>query len=209
MIDTGQLVLFIAASWILILTPGPDMIYVITRGISQGPKAGVLSAVGVILGIFVHTTFAAFGLAVILRTSAIVFSVVKYLGAGYLIYLGIKSFMEKSVFQFGKNREHKRLRVVVVQGLLSNVFNPKVALFFLAFLPQFVTPENGPVAVQMMMLGLLFAGFGLVFLVTVGYFSGAIGHWLSTRESVSKRIHWLTGSILVALGLRLVFIEHR
>ena len=181
----------------------------ITRGVSRGPKAGVLSAVGVVLGIFVHTSFATFGLAFILRTSAIVFSVVKYLGAGYLVYLGIKSLIEKNTFQSGKNREDRRLRAVVVQGLLSNVFNPKVALFFLAFLPQFVTSENGSVAVQMMMLGLMFAGFGLVFLVTVGYFSGAIGHWLSMCESVSKRIRWLTGSVLVALGLRLVFIKHR
>ncbi len=209
MIEPAQLALFIGASWILIITPGPDMIYVITRGIAQGPKAGIVSAIGVIIGIFIHTTFAAFGLAIILSTSAIAFSIVKVLGAGYLIYLGIKSFREKNAFQFSRNKPFKKLRTLMAQGILSNVLNPKVALFFLAFLPQFVTSENGPVAVQMIILGLLFAGFGLVFLVTIGYFAGAIGHWLSTRESVARRIRWLTGSILVALGLRLVFMDNR
>jgi threonine/homoserine/homoserine lactone efflux protein len=152
--------LFFAASWVLIITPGPDMIYVITRGISQGRKAGMISAIGVTLGILVHTIFAACGLAIVLRTSA-------------------------------------------------NVLNPKIALFFLAFLPQFVNQGHGSAAIQMVYLGLMFALFGVVFLVLLGYFSGKIGLWFSNKQNFAEKIRWFTGSVLIALGLRLAFMERR
>ena len=177
--------------------------------VAEAPELLVDDAVGVVLGIFVHTLFASLGLAIILSTSAIAFSIVKLLGAGYLIYLGIRSLRDKNTFHLDRSKSSKKLHTIMAQGILSNVLNPKVALFFLAFLPQFASSENGPVAVQMMILGLLFAGFGLVFLVTIGYFAGAIGNWLSMRKSVYRRIRWLTGSILVGLGLRLVFMEYK
>jgi threonine/homoserine/homoserine lactone efflux protein len=207
--DANDLILFIAASWILIITPGPDMLYVITRGISQGPKAGVISAVGVTLGIFIHTLFAALGLAVILRTSAIAFFMVKYIGALYLVYLGIKTLTDKSSMVLQRSGESAKIKTIFIQGMLSNVFNPKIALFFLAFLPQFVKPENGSVPLQMIFLGLSFASFGIVFLMLLGYFSGNVGTWLSRRHSVANKVRRLTGSILIALGLRLAFIEQK
>ena len=207
--DMTNFAIFFAASWILILTPGPDMLYVITRGISQGRKAGVISAIGVTLGILVHTIFAAFGLAMILRTSAVAFLAVKYAGAVYLIYLGIKSVRDKSGLTFNSDKIQVSIRKIFVQGILSNVLNPKIALFFLAFLPQFVNPESGNVAFQMVYLGLTFALFGVVFLVLLGYFSGGIGSWLSRQRFFADKIRWFTGSILIALGLRLAFIERR
>ena len=209
MMDLTNFAIFFGACWILIITPGPDMIYVITRGISQGRKAGVISAIGVTLGILVHTIFAAFGLAMILRTSALAFLIVKYAGAVYLIYLGIKSVKDKSGLEFNRDNASVSNRTIFVQGVLSNVLNPKIALFFLAFLPQFVNPEFGNVALQMVYLGLTFAFFGLVFLVLLGYFSGGIGSWLSRRHFFADKIRWVTGSILIALGLRLAFIERR
>jgi threonine/homoserine/homoserine lactone efflux protein len=207
--ELSNFALFFAASWILIITPGPDMIYVITRGISQGRKAGVISAFGVTLGILVHTIFAAFGLAIILRTSALAFLAVKFVGAGYLIYLGVKSFKSKSDFSFNKNKTKDGIKTIFLQGLLSNVLNPKVALFFLAFLPQFVNPKFGSSSIQMVCLGLTFALFGIFFLVLLGYFSGGIGSWLSRKRNLAKKIRWFTGSILILLGLRLAFMERR
>jgi len=207
--EWSNFALFFAASWILIITPGPDMIYVITRGISQGRKAGVISAVGVTLGILVHTIFAAFGLAMILRTSALAFLAVKFSGAGYLIYLGVKTFKNKSDFTFDNDKQKVGIRTIFVQGILSNVLNPKIALFFLAFLPQFVNPEHGSASIQMVYLGLTFALFGIVFLVLLGYFSGGMGSWLSNKQNYAEKIRWFTGSILIALGLRLAFMERK
>ncbi len=207
--EWSNLVLFFAASWILIITPGPDMIYVITRGISQGPNAGMISAVGVTLGILVHTIFAALGLAIILKTSAYVFLVLKFAGACYLIYLGIRSLKDKSSFVFDGNKQPVKIRTIFIQGILSNVLNPKIALFFLAFLPQFVDPRYGNASIQMVFLGLVFALFGVVFLVLLGYFSGGIGSWLSRKRSFAEKIRWFSGSVLVALGVRLVFMERK
>jgi threonine/homoserine/homoserine lactone efflux protein len=207
--EWSNLALFIAASWILIITPGPDMIYVITRGISQGRKAGVISAIGVTLGIFVHTTFAAFGLAIILKTSVMAFFAVKFVGAGYLIYLGIKALKDKTALNFKNNKPQANIRTVFIQGIMSNVLNPKIALFFLSFLPQFVNPDYGSASIQMVYLGLTFALFGVVFLALLGYFSGSIGSWLSRQHHLSDKIRWFTGSILILLGLRLAFMERR
>ena len=201
--------LFFAASWVLIITPGPDMIYVITRGISQGRKAGMISAIGVTLGILVHTIFAACGLALILRTSALAFLAVKFAGAGYLIYIGVKTLKEKSDFKFNRDRPKDGIGKIFVQGILSNVLNPKIALFFLAFLPQFVNPGHGSASAQMVYLGLIFALFGIVFLVLLGYFSGRIGLWFSNKRNFAEKIRWFTGSVLIALGLRLAFMERR
>ena len=207
--EWSNFALFFAASWMLIITPGPDMIYVITRGISQGRKAGMISAVGVTLGILVHTLFAACGLAIILRTSALAFLAVKFAGAGYLIYLGVKTLSDKSEFEFNRDRPKDGIRKIFVQGLLSNVLNPKIALFFLAFLPQFVNPGQGSSSIQMVYLGLMFALFGIVFLVLLGYFSGGIGLWLANKQNFAEKIRWFTGSVLIVLGLRLAFMERR
>ena len=207
--DTASFILFFTASWVLIVTPGPDMIYVMTRGISQGPRAGVVSALGVTLGILAHTMLAAFGLAVILSTSALAFLFVKYVGAGYLIYLGIQSFRDKSRLDFTKNKPPAAIGAVFIQGVFSNLFNPKIALFFLAFLPQFVKPENGSTTVQMLFLGGVFALSGVVFLVFLGYFSGGVGKWLAKRAHLADKIRWFTGGVLIALGLRLAFLERK
>src|SRR5215208_3087481 len=148
MIDPSKYILFVGVSWALIITPGPDMLYVITRGVTQGRRAGMLSAIGVICGILVHTTAAALGLTLILQTSALAFLIVKTLGAAYLIYLGIKAWWEKSTFHLPASTSNVSSRRVFWQGVFSNVLNPKVAIFFLAFLPQFVDKGGSHIALQ-------------------------------------------------------------
>lgn len=201
--------LFIALSWMLIITPGPDIIYVLTRGISNGRKAGLISATGVTLGLLVHTLFAALGLSIILKTSAIAFTVVKLSGAVYLVYLGIKTILEKKKINIVKT-EVIKTRKIFVQGILSNVLNPKVALFFMAFLPQFIT-INGhySTSLQLIILGLVFAIFGFIFLIVLGYFSGWVGKQLMRNYAFARRLQNISGMILILLGIRLAFIKRK
>jgi threonine/homoserine/homoserine lactone efflux protein len=208
MLEPTNLMLFITASWALIVAPGPDLLYVLTRGLTQGRLAGLLSALGVCSGILVHTFAAAFGLAALLQTSALAFMVVKYVGAAYLVYLGIKALRDKSGLSAPREGKPMSFQKVLWQGFLSNVFNPKVALFFLAFLPQFVMPGEGA-AVQMLMLGGLFVVMTLAFTSLVGFFAGGLGRWLAGRRGVANTLRWLTGGVFIGLGVRLAFTERR
>jgi threonine/homoserine/homoserine lactone efflux protein len=207
MIEPAKFALFAAVSWALIITPGPDMFFVITRGMAHGRKAGILSAIGVVCGILVHTTAAAFGLTLILQSSAFVFLLVKYVGATYLLYLGIKAWRDKSTFSPQSPTSVMNSHALFWQGALSNVLNPKIAIFFLAFLPQFVDKGSSHITLQMVVLGLTFAGMGLCFLLVVGYSSGAIGGWLTRRPQYAQFFQRLTGGILIGLGIRLALTE--
>ena len=140
-------------------------------------------------------------------TSSLAFLIVKFAGACYLIFLGIKSIKDKSGLSFIGKSHPRPYSSIFIQGILSNVLNPKVALFFLAFLPQFVSYDGGHVAMQMLILGGFFALFGVIFLVALGYFSGRVGQWLSSKRQLYRKINVLTGSVLIGLGLRLAFIE--
>lgn len=207
MIEPARFALFISVSWALIIAPGPDMIYVITRGMAHGRKAGMLSAIGVVCGILVHTSAAAFGLTLIIRTSAIAFLIVKFIGAVYLLYLGLRTWREKSAFHLQAAASSASSSALFWQGVLSNVFNPKIAIFFLAFLPQFVERGSSHVTLQMVILGLTFACFGLCFLLIVGYSSGTLGRWLMDRPSYAQFLQRLAGGILIGLGIRLALTE--
>jgi threonine/homoserine/homoserine lactone efflux protein len=205
--ESTKFILFVGVSWALIIAPGPDMLYVITRGVTQGRKAGMLSALGVICGILVHTTAAAFGLTLIIRSSAFAFRLVKYLGALYLITLGVKAWRDQSAFSLQPVAAGMSFRRVFWQGVLSNVLNPKIAIFFLAFLPQFVDRAGSHITLQMVILGLTFAGFGLCFLLVIGYSSGIIGSWLTRRPRYTQFLQRFAGGILIGLGIRLALTE--
>ena len=209
MIQPEKFALFITVSWALIIAPGPDMLYVITRGMTHGRGAGVLSAIGVICGILVHTTAAALGLTLIFQTSAFAFLIVKYIGAVYLVYLGIKAWQDRSTFRLQASSFVMDAPRLFWQGLLSNVLNPKIAIFFLAFLPQFVDKGGGQVTLQLVFLGLTFAFFGLCFLLAVGYASGSIASWLTGRPRYAKSLQRVSGGILIGLGVRLAFTERQ
>ena len=207
MIEPARFALFIGVSWALIIAPGPDMFYVITRGMAHGRRAGMLSAIGVVCGILVHTTAAALGLSLILQTSAFAFLFVKFVGAAYLIYLGIKAWRDQSSFNPQPSASIATSGVLFWQGVLSNVLNPKIAIFFLAFLPQFVDRGSNHVAVQMVILGVTFACFGLCFLLIVGYSSGTIGRWLMDRPRYAQFFQRFAGGLLIVLGIRLALTE--
>jgi threonine/homoserine/homoserine lactone efflux protein len=209
MFDAAKFTLFITVSWALIIAPGPDMLYVITRGMTYGRGAGMLSAIGVICGILVHTTAAAFGLTLIFQKSVIAFLIVKYAGTAYLIYLGIKTWREKSTFHLEASSTSASSKQLFWQGVLSNVLNPKIAIFFLAFLPQFVENESGQVTLQLIFLGLTFAFFGLCFLMVVGYSSGTIGTYLTRRPQYVQFTQRLAAGILIGLGLRLALNDRK
>ncbi len=206
---TTNLALFLTASLALIVSPGPDSLYVLARGIGQGRRAGAISALGTSTGLLVHTTAAALGLAVLLQTSVIAYTIIKFVGAAYLIYLGIKTFLSKTSLLVTPATSQPSWRRMYLQGMLTNVLNPKVALFFVAFLPQFVDQHSGAVALHMLLLGVLFDSLGLAYLLLVATLSGSLGTFLNKRPTWANRMRWLTGSVMIGLGLRLALPDKR
>ena len=207
MISIDQIVLFSLASLVLIFTPGPDIIYVLTRGVAQGRSAALAAALGFSLGNIGHTLLAVCGLSAILVSSAVAFTAVKIAGGLYLIYIGWKLWTADPSITLGGAGEHKAARVIFRQSVLANMLNPKVAIFFLAFFPQFVRPAQGNPAMQMLILGLTFVvltmlGFGLVALG-----AGALNSRLAARPSLSAWLHKGAGAILTLLGLRLLWAD--
>ena len=209
MIAGANLAVFIAASLALIVTPGPDMLYVISRGIAQGRATALIASIGISLGLLTHTMLAAFGLSILLAQSPVAFLVVKYAGAAYLVYLGARALLSGERLALSKRGISLRHGAAFRQGLLSNVLNPKAALFVQAFLPQFVVPERGDPATQVLVLGAILIVMGLAFHIAVAWFAGAIGGWLRRRPGLDAWLRRLTGSIFVGLGLRLALPERR
>lgn len=208
--EIQNILLFMGLSWVLVITPGPDLMYVLTQGVSGGKKAGLVSAVGVTLGIFVHTAFAALGLSVILKTSATAFTIVKLIGAAYLIYLGVKMLLSKHNTLYINKEQQTSLKKVFTQGVISNTLNPKVALFFMAFLPQFIKTNGTEISpIPFLILGTIFAFFVLIFLGVLGYFSGIVGEYLKTKVSIYNWIHKVSGSIMILLGAKLAFTNQK
>lgn len=206
--DTN-LLLFLTASLVVIVAPGPDNILVLTRGVTLGRRAALVSAAGASVGLVTHSLFAAVGLSALLSRSAVAFSVVKYIGAAYLIYLGVRALLDREGFAAPEASPPVGLRSVFVQAVASNVLNPKIAVFFLAYLPQFADPFAGDTAPQLLALGLGFALLTWTIFSAIALFSGALGRWLRGRASVSRALGWLTGSVLIGLGLRLALPERR
>jgi threonine/homoserine/homoserine lactone efflux protein len=206
----ANIALFVAAALAIIVAPGPDNIYVLTRGVTQGREVALASAWGMCSGLLFHTTLAAIGLSAILLRSAVAFSVVRYAGAAYLIYLGLRALMSKEEFvSSAEEAPTARLGSFFLRGLTMNLLNPKVAVFFLAFLPQFAGPATGGAALRLLVLGLTFALLSLAAFSAIALFSGALGDRLSRNPRYTSALRWLTGSILVGLGLRLVLLERR
>jgi RhtB (resistance to homoserine/threonine) family protein len=197
---------FIIAGVILNLTPGSDTIYILTRSIGQGKKAGYFSVYGIVTGGLIHTMFASFGLSIILAKSALAFSIVKYCGVAYLIYLGIKMIVDKSsIFENNDSKiERLDLKKIYRQGVLTNVLNPKVALFFLAFLPQFINPDYAQGAIPFLILGLTFMTTGTIWCLFLAYSSSMITKTLRKNDKIGKVMQKLSGLIFIGLGLKLL-----
>jgi threonine/homoserine/homoserine lactone efflux protein len=202
----ADIALFVAASLAVIVAPGPDNIYVLTRGIAQGRAVALASAWGMCSGLLFHTTLAALGLSAILARSAVAFSVVKYAGAAYLIYLGVRALLSREGFAPSAGEESAaRLGRFFLKGLSMNLLNPKVAVFFLAFLPQFVNPGTSGAALRLVALGLIFALLSVGIFSSIALFSGLLGDRLSRNPRSTTVLQWLTGCVLVSLGIRLAF----
>jgi threonine/homoserine/homoserine lactone efflux protein len=197
--------LFIVASLVLILTPGQDMILVMSRSIAQGARAGVATAAGVSVGLVGHTLLATLGLGAILRTSEWLFLTLKLVGAVYLVYLGLQLLRtpqhELSVAS-GAPRSLVRL---FLDGALSNVSNPKIAVFYFAFLPQFVLPGASHPTLTVFALGLVFAGLTFAVKGPVGLGAGVLSGWLRSRPKILAGLYRTSGAVLVGLGLKLAF----
>jgi threonine/homoserine/homoserine lactone efflux protein len=204
MIEVSWLV-FVFASLVLIATPGQDMILVMSRSIAQGPAAGVATATGVSVGLIGHTILATLGLGAILRTSEWLFIALKFVGAAYLIYLGIGLLLSKHdslILAASGKRSPLRL---FVDGAFSNVTNPKIAIFFFAFLPQFVVPNATHPTLSIVVLGLVFAALTFAVKAPIGLFAGALSGQLRARPAALRWLFRSSGAILVGLGVRLAF----
>ncbi|MGE4268011.1 MAG: LysE family translocator [Deferribacterales bacterium] len=204
MLDSTQIILFCSTSLLLAITPGPDIIYVITRGITQGHKSGMAAAAGFSLGNIAHTTFAIVGLSAIIRSSALAFTAIKFAGAVYLIYIGWKTFTSKGGASAEKDTKILSPKAVFVQSITANILNPKVALFFIAFFPQFVKPQNGHPAIQMALLGLLFIICTFIVFSACALFSGQIGEKLKHSRGAGY-LNKAAGAVLMGLGVALAF----
>ncbi len=203
----STLLCFLGASVALTVAPGPDNTFVVAQGISRGRKAAIVTALGMCSGVSVHTIAAALGVSALLYSSAAAFTLLKYAGAAYLLYLAWKSLKEQRILLPREGAEEVSSRLLFRRGFLMNVINPKVALFFLAFLPQFVTAQSGSVPLQMFLLGILFMAQAVVVFSIIGWLSGSVGNVILKRPRIARWFGWLTAGIFASLGIRLALAE--
>lgn len=198
--EWSSLGLFMLAALVLLLTPGPAVLYIVTRSIDQGRRAGLVSVLGVHVGTLAHILAAAAGISAVLAASATAFSVVKYLGAAYLVYIGVRRLLDRTPLAVTPG-EPRRLRRAFTDGVIVNVLNPKTGLFFLAFLPQFVTVSRGHVGEQIVALGVVFVLLGAITDSLYAIGAGSAAQWLrgSPRFLASER--WISGSLYIGLGV--------
>lgn len=206
MFDIDNFYLFLTVSLLINLSPGPDMIYTAARSLSQGTKAGIFSALGIFAGCFFHLTAAVFGLSKIIEESVLLFSIIKYAGAAYLIYLGIRSFLRRKKTKNEINTLPPLTNPkIFFQGMLTNILNPKVAIFFLSFLPQFIDPRSNYLEEQIALLGLWFAVQGTLVLIIVACAVGAFKNILQKNTTFWSWQEKITGLILFGLGVKMFF----
>src|SRR5215831_2280153 len=200
--------LFLAAGILLNLTPSPDTAYICGRSIAQGREAGVASALGICVGSIFHTCAAALGLSAILATSAVAFGAVKLLGGANLIFLGVKMIFERSgQLSLPSNFRRHTIASAFRQGVLTNVLNPKVALFFLAFLPQFIDQGSNTKVFAFLFLGLTFVTTGTIWCLILAWFASAFSKRVRTNETVAQWLNRTAGALFVFLGVRLATVK--
>lgn len=194
-------------SLVVIVSPGPDIIYVLAKGISQGRRAALIAALGFSCGLSVHTSLAAAGLSALLMASAAAFTLIKLSGAAYLFYLGIKAFGSQGLVSIPPGGEGMTGWLIFRQAFAMNVLNPKVAIFFLTFLPQFTRPEPGMVWSQLLLLGCCFALLALLVFSLAGTFSSMLSHSIRTRPRLVRVLDYIVGSFFVLMAMRLALFK--
>ena len=205
MFHLPNLPVFLLAALILLLTPGPAVLYIIARSMDQGRIAGFVSVLSIESGNSLHVLAATLGLSAILMSSALAFSIVKYLGAAYLIYLGVRRLLARDQGHEFARIQHQSLRRIYSQGVLVAALNPKTALFFLAFLPQFVDPSAGSVSLQLLTLGGLFVTMAIVTDSMYALLASTAGGWLKRNQSFLRADRYIVGSVYIGLGVTAAF----
>ena len=200
---------FLIAGLIMNLTPGADTMYIVGKSITQGKKAGILSALGISTGAIFHVIFATLGLTIVLAKSATAFEIVKYLGAAYLIFLGLKTIFKKANRKFELNNENEvvNYRKIYFSGVITNILNPKVALFFLAFLPQFIDPNYVQSSLPFLTLGITFLLTGTIWCLILALFASKLSDRIRKNYKIIMWLDKITGGIFVALGIKLALMK--
>ena len=201
MFNLSNLPVFLLAAFILLLTPGPAVLYIIARSMDQGRLAGFVSVLSIEVGNSFHVLAAALGLSAILMSSALAFTVVKYLGAAYLVYLGLRRLFTRDQTREIASFQPQSLKRIFSQGVLVAILNPKTALFFLAFLPQFVDPSTGSVTVQLLTLGGMFVMMAIMTDGMYALLASTTGGWLKRNQSFLRAEHYVVGSVYIGLGV--------
>ncbi|PLX21633.1 MAG: homoserine lactone transporter [Marinilabiliales bacterium] len=199
-----DLSLYIIASILLIITPGPDFIYVSSRSVSEGNKIGIISALGISVGFLVHSTLTCFGLAAIIQTSPFLYILIKYIGAAYLTFIGIKILYRKAKPNKEAGYKSNNPRNAFLQGIMTNVLNPKALIIFMSFIPQFINPDSGNTIWQMLFLGVIFCLIATIWYCFIGFFSGHIGTLFKNNPKTQALLNYMSGTVLIALGIKLL-----
>lgn len=204
MMLTESIMAFLLASALLSIAPGPDNIFVLMQSALYGKKAGVLVTLGLCTGLIVHTSAVAFGVAAIFQTSVVAFTVIKLVGAMYLLYLAWQAF-QASVHRLDASVTALRSNGALYRrGIIMNITNPKVTIFFLAFLPQFTSPNHGALVSQIFLLGGLFILVSLIIFSTIAFMAGSLGNWLNTSPKAQIYLNRIAGTVFILLALKLV-----
>ncbi|WP_226527982.1 LysE family translocator [Metabacillus niabensis] len=198
---------FLGAAIVLTLMPGPDNLFTLAQAIAKGKNAGIFTTLGLCTGLVVHIAAATIGISAVIYQSALAFTVVKYAGAAYLLFLAYKSFREKSSSFNLNNEDSLDYKALYKKGVIMNLLNPKVSLFFLAFFPQFIQYENGNVSMQMLIYGILFLTQALIIFTLISLFAGKVGYFLRKDASFSKKINLIQGALFTLIGLKIAFSQ--
>lgn len=205
--DIQTLLLFMTASTLLAIAPGPDNLFVLTQSMAKGRKAGIVITLGLCSGLIFHTSAVALGVAVIFQTSALAFNALKYIGAGYLLYLAYLSFKDAKKTKLKIDSMPTRYSSLYKRGIFMNVTNPKVSIFFLAFLPQFTHPQVGNVTAQVLLLGALFMFCTLIVFSLIALLAGTLGSWFTKTKNGESILNKVAGSIFAVLAIKLALSE--
>jgi len=207
--DPAALAVFIGASAVISVTPGPDTTYVFARGLAQGRTAALVSVAGIVTGLMIHTTLVALGLAVLVAGSPLLFDILRYAGAAYLLWMGLRMIASGARGQTRKAARPASWHAIYAQGLLVNLLNPKILLFFLAFLPQFADPSRGPLGLQIVALAAILIGCGMVALCSIALASGSLRSVLAHHPMWQRLQGTTTGLIMIGLALHLAVAARR
>jgi threonine/homoserine/homoserine lactone efflux protein len=208
-VEISSIYFFISISFILLISPGPNAIYVVTKGMSEGRKAAFKAVLGASAGDMVQVLAASLGLAVLLQASSLAFFIVKMLGASYLFYVGIRCFLNKQQLFIKSSEKETKSKDLFFTGFFTSALNPKTTLFFMSFLPQFISNQSAYAQQQMLFLGAMFVIMGFLVMIAYAVVAEKLRCWISENERIQVYLNWITGIIFIGFGLRVAFSERR